>query len=101
MAKDRNEAGSTALRKLLISLDLLPYGQFAQLRGHWALKRCERCYTAVIVVERSSCCAPPSYLQEHVAQTAIDPMAQEAEESGRAARPPATCGYLGYGHSLG
>ena len=25
-----------ALRKLLISLSLLPYGQFAQLRGHWA-----------------------------------------------------------------
>ncbi len=31
-----NEAGSTTLRKLLISLALLPYGKFAQLRGHWA-----------------------------------------------------------------
>ena len=27
---------TTALRKLLMDLALLPYGQFAQLRGHWA-----------------------------------------------------------------
>ncbi len=36
MSKDRDEAGKTVLHKLLINLLLPPYGQFAQLRGHWA-----------------------------------------------------------------
>ena len=39
MSKGRKEAGDIALHKFLINLALPLYGQFAHLRGHWAVKK--------------------------------------------------------------